>query len=262
MDQMTETGLAGARAVEEFYDRLAPDYDTMTTFEKRFIQEEPFFRLLVRRHQIASAVDAGCGSGFHSILLARLGVRVTAVDISSRMLEELARHTAGLGLDIRTMQAELKDLPGRGSGSFDAVFCMGNTLAHFLSKDDLRATLTAFSRVLAPEGILFLQVLNYDRILRTRPEIQSVKETKRGTFTRSYKYTGETIQFTICKEPPSRGEHSVQSVTLRPVLSGELLTMLADTGFVNVHAFGSVAMEDYDPATSKDLVVLARQTVS
>jgi glycine/sarcosine N-methyltransferase len=261
MDHMIDAGSAGIQGVEEFYDRLAADYDAMTTFEKRFIQEEPFFRLLVQRHRLSSALDAGCGTGFHSILLSRLGVRVTAVDISSRMLIELAQHAASLGLDIRTMRAQLVDLPGGLNGSFDGIFCMGNTLAHLLTKQELHAALDAFARLLVPGGLLFLQVLNYDRILLTRPEIQSVKETDRGTFTRSYDYAGETIHFTIRKDPIVQGEEGrVQSVTLRPVLSAELCELLADSGFDDVHPFGSVAMEEFDPATSRDFVVLARRT--
>ncbi|HMK39799.1 MAG TPA: methyltransferase domain-containing protein [Bacteroidota bacterium] len=249
--------------VEEFYDRLAPDYDAMTTFEKRFIQEEPFFRLLVRRYRIASAVDAGCGTGFHTILLARLGVRVTAVDISARMLDELARHTAGLGLDIRTARAPLIGLSTAVGGSSDALFCMGNTLAHLLTQEELRTVLEEFARALAPEGILFIQLLNYDRILGTRPAIQSIKETEQGTFIRSYEYTGETIQFTIRKNSSGQGgKEQIHSVTLRPVLSAELTSLLEATGFSEVHTFGSAAMEAYDPMTSKDLVVLARRTGS
>jgi len=262
MDQMTEPAQRPALSIEDFYDRLAPDYDAMTTFEKRFVQEEPFFRLLVQRYGIRSALDAGCGTGFHSILLARLGVRVTAVDISARMLEELSRHTAGLGLDIRTVQAEFGDLVSRVAGPVDAVFSMGNTLAHPGTKQELRAALEAFSGLLAPGGILFVQLLNYDRILQTRPDIQSVKETAQGTFTRSYEYAGDTIRFTIHKRPAPAaggGEERAQTVELRPVTSTELTVLLAEVHFDEIHKFGSVAMEDFDPATSRDLVILARR---
>ncbi len=69
------------REVASFYDWLAPDYDLMTGFEKRFAHEEPFFRILLGRQTITTAVDAGCGTGFHSLLLAQLGVSVTAVDV-------------------------------------------------------------------------------------------------------------------------------------------------------------------------------------
>jgi ubiquinone/menaquinone biosynthesis C-methylase UbiE len=68
--------------VAKFYDALAPDYDTMTGFQKRFVHEKPFFRLLVEKYKIRTVLDAGCGTGFHSLLLAQLGVQVTAIDVS------------------------------------------------------------------------------------------------------------------------------------------------------------------------------------
>ncbi len=257
MAPMTDPNLLSRHAVETFYDRLAPDYDAMTTFEKRFVQEGPFFRLLVQRYGITSALDAGCGTGFHSIALAQLGVSVTAVDVSSRMLLELERHIVGLGLDIRTMRADFAGLPSLLNGPFDAVFCMGNTLAHLLTQDELREALRAFAAVLSPGGILFTQVLNYDRILQTHPEIQNTRETPQGIFTRSYDYCGDTIRFTIRKQA-SPGEERTQSVELRPVLAKEFSLLLEETGFTDIHVYGSVAMEEFEPATSRDFVVLAR----
>lgn len=258
MDQTTETHEGKIDTVESFYDRLAPDYDAMTTFEKRFVQEGPFFRLLVQRYHVASALDAGCGTGFHSIVLASLGVSVTAVDVSARMLRELEGHMNGLGYDIRTVQAQFADLPARITERLDAVFCMGNTLAHLRSKQELGGALQVFSHLLVPGGIFFAQVLNYDRILSERPEIQNLRETPQGTFTRSYEYSGDSIRFTIRKRPPGAGEEHAQSVELRPLLSGEFGALLAQAGFKEVNAFGSIAMEPFDPAVSRDLVVLAR----
>jgi len=65
------------RSIAKFYDLLAPDYDGMTGFADRFARETPAFQTLVRRYGIRQALDAGCGTGFHSILLSQLGVTVT-----------------------------------------------------------------------------------------------------------------------------------------------------------------------------------------
>ncbi|MEK6756297.1 MAG: hypothetical protein AABZ02_09115, partial [Bacteroidota bacterium] len=67
MAATTKSEQVSMQDVAEFYDALAPDYDTMTGFEKRFVQERPFFRVLIERFGIKSALDAGCGSGFHSM---------------------------------------------------------------------------------------------------------------------------------------------------------------------------------------------------
>ena len=52
----------------DFYDVLAADYNAMTNFERRLITEQPLYRALVDRYHIHTALDAGCGTGFHSIL--------------------------------------------------------------------------------------------------------------------------------------------------------------------------------------------------
>ena len=53
---MTENGTPVSPDIPAFYDRLAPDYDEMTGFGRRFVHEKPFFRLLVENHHIAEAI--------------------------------------------------------------------------------------------------------------------------------------------------------------------------------------------------------------
>src|SRR5204863_8963963 len=65
-----------------------------------------------------SILDAGAGTGAISLLLAGLGYRVTALDLSPDMLA-LAEAKAGrLGLDIETVVAPATEPP---PGPFDAV---------------------------------------------------------------------------------------------------------------------------------------------
>ena len=56
-----------------------------------------------------TVLDVGCGTGNHSIKLAKMGVKVTGIDISERMLE-FARQKAGeqgpLSLEFLLMDAE------------------------------------------------------------------------------------------------------------------------------------------------------------
>jgi 2-polyprenyl-3-methyl-5-hydroxy-6-metoxy-1,4-benzoquinol methylase len=142
--------------VREFYDLLAPDYDAMTGFEHRFVRERPFFRLLVERYKIKKALDAGSGSGFHAVLLSQLGVHVTAVDASPEMVHLTARHARKAGVKIKTVTGSFSDLGTLLKERFDAIFVMGNSLAHLLSRDDLKRAVESFAGLLAPEGILFM----------------------------------------------------------------------------------------------------------
>lgn len=247
-----------------FYDRLAPDYDTMTGFEKRFVHEKPFFRLIVDRYNVKAAIDAGCGTGFHSLVLAQLGVKVTAVDVSREMLNRLRVHASDMQLDIRLLESGFESLREAISDTSDAVFAMGNTLPHLLTRGELQTALESFFLLLNPGGILFFQSLNYDRILASGETIQSVKEAGEITFIRYYEYSGERLRFHLLRLQGHGGtpHHDLNTVELRPILRAELLELLPAAGFKQFKMFGSIAMEEFHPESSKDLVVLATKPTS
>ena len=260
MVRKTEQPLDSNLSVMAFYDALAPEYDEMTGFQKRFVHEKPFFRLLVEKFGIRTALDAGCGTGFHSFLLAQLGVDVTAADISPEMLKIVRRHAKELGANVKVVESSFQSLPRLVPQAFDAVVSMGNSLAHLLTADELRASLECFSSILKPGGVLFLQNLNYDRILAHRERVQSVKEHGEKTFVRFYDYTESGVSFnilTIDKSNPST-QQSLRSVPLRPILKDELLETLRECRFEELKAYGSISMEEFQTEVSKDLVVLAR----
>jgi SAM-dependent methyltransferase len=245
--------------VAGFYDRLAPDYDAMTGFEERFAREEPMFRNLLRQYPISDALDAGCGTGFHSLLLSRLGVNVTGIDLSSEMIARAVAHTRELGLRVSFLESTFQDLKTNITKSFDAVFCLGNSLAHLSSQDDRQTALSAFSSVLRPQGVLFIQSLNYDRILSHQERIQSVKENENTMFVRFYDFFEEFIQFNILKIRRSNGVfHSeLDSIKLRPVMRSGLVDLLSDVGFGEIKIFGNLKLEAFDPETSTDVFVVA-----
>lgn len=60
----------------------------------------------------------GAGTGFLSLLAARLGHRVTALDVSGRMLERLRQMAAAERLEIETLEGAAEQTP---AGDFDAV---------------------------------------------------------------------------------------------------------------------------------------------
>ncbi len=260
MVRTTDAGTTSAAA--GFYDRLAPDYDAMTDFERRFVIESPFFRLLVGRYDIRTAVDAGCGTGFHALLLAGLGVHMTAVDISSEMLSLAAKHARERQLRIRTLHSTFEALPASCPEPTDAVFCLGNTMAHADSTERRRSWIRAFRETIRPGGTLIIQILNYDRILARRERIQGIREAGAQTFVRFYDFRDPDIVFSILSldrnTTPAQGR--IDSVVLHPALSAELVSDLEAEGFVDPHLYGSIALESFDAATSRDIVVIASRS--
>ena len=84
-----------------------------------FLWEQQIRRALngrICRH----VLDVGCGPGFFSVLLARLGYEVTAVDYTENMLAEARKNATHYGVDIdfRRMDAQKLDFE---DGIFDLV---------------------------------------------------------------------------------------------------------------------------------------------
>ncbi len=227
--------------IRQFYDHLAGNYDRMTGLEKRFAAERPAFRALVDSYGIRSAVDAGAGTGFHTLLLSELGVAVTAVDLSSAMLEALRANARERHVEARTIQSSFEDLSSRLTGAYDAVFCMGNSLPHLLTEGELSASLKSF-------------------LLAERERVLSAKEEGEKIFVRFYDFLEERIGFNLLTITctPSGLKTECKTVPLRPWQGEELKRQFAEAGFSAVRFFGNVAMNPYDPATSRDLVILAQ----
>jgi glycine/sarcosine N-methyltransferase len=246
--------------IRQFYDHLAGDYDRMTGLEKRFAAERPAFAALVDTYGIRSAVDAGAGTGFHTLLLSELGVSVTAVDLSSAMLEALRANARERHVEARTIQSSFEDLPSRLTGTYDAVFCMGNSLPHLLTEGELTASLKSFRAILKAGGMLLVQMLNYTRILAERERILSAKEEGDKIFVRFYDFLEARIGFNLLTitRSPSGLEAECTAVPLRPWQGEELERLFAEAGFSAIRFFGNVAMNQYDPVTSRDLVMLAQ----
>lgn len=117
-----------------------------------FLWEQQIRRALngrICRH----VLDVGCGPGFFSVLLARLGYEVTAVDYTENMLAEARKNAAHYGVDIdfRRMDAQKLDFE---DGIFDLVISR-NVLWNLEQPEQ---AYREWFRVLKPNGT----VMNFD----------------------------------------------------------------------------------------------------
>lgn len=117
-----------------------------------FLWEQQIRRALngrVCRH----VLDVGCGPGFFSVLLARLGYEVTAIDYTENMLSEARKNAAyyGVNIDFRQMDAQNLDF---ADGTFDLVISR-NVLWNL---EQPEKAYSEWLRVLKPDGTL----MNFD----------------------------------------------------------------------------------------------------
>ncbi|QOV90246.1 class I SAM-dependent methyltransferase [Humisphaera borealis] len=150
----------GAFDNEEVYRAWASDYYSPLT---QRLYDRSVHRML---QQLAPppggmVLDAGCGTGVHSVRAARAGFRVQGVDVS-RVALSIALQNAreeGVAERIRYSRADLTRLPF-ADASFDAVFSWG-VVVHI---PDVDLAVRELVRVLKPGSRIALQVTNHRAI--------------------------------------------------------------------------------------------------
>jgi SAM-dependent methyltransferase len=110
-------------------------------------------------------LDAGAGTGFLSLLLAREGYRVTALDLAPSMLARLSAKAQSRGLDVEIIEGNAAEPP---RDSFDAV-----VERHVVwTLPDPAAALEAW-REAAPEGTLLLLESIWGSAARAEEQLRS-----------------------------------------------------------------------------------------
>jgi SAM-dependent methyltransferase len=268
------------------YDAFSTDYDRFVDWQGRLASELPFIERRLRTAGAHRVIDAACGTGMHAIALARRGYHLVGTDLSSGMIEQARDNAAAAEVDARfevvgfgelAETLILSRIPGEGGRlgagptappdlQFDALLCLGNSLPHLLTPDDLRAALTDFAACLHPGGLLLIQNRNFDAVLARRerwmaPQTHQDDDTE-WIFLRFYDFEHDGhLTFnvvTLQRQGTSDWKHQVVSTRLWPQTQRELTQALAAADFREIAYFGDLQGSLFDASTSPNLVVTAR----
>jgi len=176
-----ESGLFMASVREHYKNLLASHYSWMSGGSALKVKENRnFFRSLDLRPRASKvAVDLGAGPGFQSIPLAEAGFFVTAVDLNQALLNELTQNAGDL--PVVTVHDDILHFSRHCPAEIEVIVCMGDTLTHLQSQEEVRTLLTNVYRSLADEGHLILsfrdmtdELIGLDRFIPVRSDADKI----------------------------------------------------------------------------------------
>lgn len=249
------------------YDDFSSDYDRFVSWPGRLALEMPFLQRQLEEAGAKEVLDVACGTGMHAIALAQAGYEVSGTDISTRMIDRARVNAQMARVNVRFKQAGFGEQESTfGKARFHAVLCLGNSLPHLLTADQLDAALADLFACLKPGGLLILQNRNFDVVMQERMRWMEPQSTRDGQaewlFLRFYDFAPDGLLsfniITLYREGESEWRQATGSTTLRPLLAAELETTLGRAGFQSITFYGDMKGAPFDMTGSGNLVACAR----
>lgn len=227
-----------------FYKVLSKYYDVI--FQGNPMQIE-FIKGYLKSH--SSILDIAAGSGNQSIELARLNYKVTAIDLDPVMVLKTKQKKGTELKNITAKVLDMRNIDQLGLASFNTAICVGNSIVHLDSYNEIKKVVEKVYLSLKEEGIFIIQVVNYDRILKENiTQLPIIERKEQGIkFVRTYKHINQRIIFNgeliINHDGTKEAFHN--SVELYPLTSIQLKEVLISSGFKKVELFGDFKRNDF-----------------
>lgn len=228
----------------DFYKKLSEYYDDI--FPLRTVKAD-FITSLIKKQ--SSLLDIGCGTGTLTAYLADQGYTVTGIDLDEEMIKNAVKNNSSkkgllfLTVDMLRIRDKFAD------SSFNSVYCFGNTLAHLQGIGQIEEFISSVYKVLDTDGMLFIQILNFDYIINSGKSNFPVIQTENIKFERSYTFDDPSgflkfkIKLTDKNNPDSKA--LLSETNHYPLKKEELNRILEKSGFQNIRYWSNFKRDPY-----------------
>jgi SAM-dependent methyltransferase len=243
-----------------------------TYFDQQYLLEyEPIFQLTQDRREVARLVellelpsgarvrDLPCGQGRHAHLLAEAGFDVDGLDYSEHLLG-LAR-ARGTGRTLRYVQGDMRKLPGRWTGRFDAVLNLFTSFGFFMDPADDRRVVQEIARVLKPGGLFVFHGGSRDGVMAKFLD-RDWWQSDDGTMI-AHEREFDPLSGVLSIRSTFRGEHAngERAHRIRLYTATRLAELCADAGLVVEQAFDGFRDRPLTRRSTEMMLVARRESV-
>lgn len=230
-----------------FYKALYPFYDKIFPLN----QQAASF-MLANFNKGESLLDVGAGTGNMAIALAKEGLKVTALEPEQDMANDIVVKASTEGVPLEVLAYSMEQIE-QLSIQYDGIYCVGNTLPHLQSIEDIQTFLEECSRKLKQGGKLVIQTVNFEKFFASSDFSFPLISKEEFTFHRKYEEQGEKVLFTATLTMD--GTSVSNSIPLSPITSEMLVPLLEKAGFTDIQLLGNFKGEPYSVDSPAFIVV-------
>lgn len=143
---------------EELFNNYSKSYDN-ESFTKGTLTECDFIENEIKHNKSIKILDVGCGTGRHSIELAKRGYTVTGIDLSDDQLNRAREKAKQENVDITFLKRDARDF--KFENEFDLIIMICEGAFSLMETDEMNfQILVNISNSLKPGGKLIFTCLN------------------------------------------------------------------------------------------------------
>ena len=201
-----------------------------------------------------SILDMACGAGRHSIAFAKKGFKVTAVDLSQKLLDEAKKNASIAKVNIDFV---LSDILEFGSNQkFDLVVNLFTSIGYFEDDDENYSIIVKAYKLLNEDGYFVLDYFNKDYLIQNLIPTSVISENG-VKITQNRLISEDRVVKKITIEKDNSINNFYESVRLYSY--EEMKNMILKEGFSIVNEVGDFYGNSYEKETSPRLILFAKK---
>jgi len=246
----------------EYEDAIAPYFDEL--FSPKIMDEahKPFYNMLVKKYHTQSACDISCRTGQTLKVLSSLGVKkLTGIDVSPAMIAEGKKKLPKAEWFVAPLNAAAQAV----SGKYDLIVCSKDSLTLVLDDESLLNIFIQLKELLNDNGILIVEVLNYEKIWKHKERFMPVMDRSDGRSPKLFFYLNdfheELVVRNLVRFTHDQDEWfaKVFSIPIRPLMHAELEFFVKEAQYSKYGFFGSYSGTPYSVDRSPYAILIAKK---
>lgn len=200
-------------------------------------------------------LDVGCATGELAIELFKSGYSVTGIDIDKDMITIAKENAKKSEAQVKFIAEDMLNLSKYfKKKQFDFVLCWGNTLSHLKNSNEVKKFIQGCYLILKKSAYLSLQIVNYEKIMKSENYSMPVIINDDIIFRRFYSYINrKKLAFSTELTVKKTGKIYKNTTIHFPIFKEELLNILKEKGFGSFKLFTDFKCKEFEP---EDLSVI------